>query len=88
MVDLKKFDTHKIQLKYPLLIIKGSKGFLSCAYVNSDICNNTDEACAIVVGVKSHEEMMLAKIIAVSKQAENLGVKVGMQGDKALALLA
>jgi len=44
-----------IQLQLPLLIIKGSKGFLACGYVNVETCNKTGEACAIVTGVKTHK---------------------------------
>ncbi len=86
-MDLEQFEMHQLDLKYPLLIIKGKKGFLSCAYINVDICNKTGEACAVVIGVKTHKEMLVADIIAVSEEAAKLGVEIGMKGEHALSLL-
>jgi len=42
--------------------------------------------CAIVTGVKTHDEMLSAEITAVSQEAAKLGVRVGMQGEEALAI--
>ncbi len=74
----------KIELARPLLIVKGSKGFLACAYISTDSCNKTEEACAIVSGVTTHEDMLDKEIKAVSVRAEALGIKVGMKGRDAL----
>jgi uncharacterized protein YunC (DUF1805 family) len=74
----------QIQLGLPLLVIKGSKGFLGCGYINVEACNRTGEACAIVSGVKTHDEMFSAEITAVSTEAAKLGVRVDMTGEEAL----
>ena len=79
-LNLKDFKSEKIDLKLPLLVIKGTKGFLACGYVNSETCNKTEEACAIVSGVKTFEDMLKAKIKVVSKEAQKLGVEAGMTG--------
>lgn len=84
--DLEQYETHHIPLKYPLLIVKGKKGFLSCAYVDNQICNKTDEAHAVVVGVKSVEDMLNAKLVRVSKPAIAMGVCEGMTGEQALII--
>lgn len=65
--------------------MKGSKGFLACGYINHVTCNKTEEACAIVSGVNDFDDMKKASIVAVSKAAEALGVKVGDTGESALA---
>ena len=83
-MNLDAYELHHVPLKYPLLIIKGNNGFLSCAYINTDICNNTKEAQAVVMGVKNHQDMLSAKVIEVSDSASKLGVKVGMSGKQAL----
>jgi uncharacterized protein YunC (DUF1805 family) len=75
-----------IQLELPLLIIKGSKGFLGCGYIDVETCNKTDDACAIVTGVKTHDDMLNAEIKAVSTEAANLGVRAGMKGKEALEI--
>jgi len=77
----------KINLQLPLLIIKGSKGFLACAYVDVEICNKTGESCAIVSGVNSHDDMLGATVKHVSNAALELGVKEGMSGKEAVELL-
>ena len=80
------FTKEQIQLGLPLLIIKGSKGFLGCGYINVETCNKTGEACAIVTGVKTHEAMLSAEITAVSQAAEKLGVRIGMMGKEVLEI--
>ena len=74
-----------ISLEAPLLIVKGSLGFLGCGYINTDSC--IDEACAIVSGVNTHDDMLKASVKAVSKDATELGIKVGMTGAEAMELL-
>ncbi len=72
------------KLARPLLIIREREGFLACSYINVETCNKTDEACAIVSEVNNHDEMKMAKVIAVSKKAKKLGIKVGHTGELAL----
>jgi uncharacterized protein YunC (DUF1805 family) len=71
-------------LAKPLLIIKERNGILACAYINPETCNKTGEACAIVSGVNNHDDMKKAKVIAISKPAETLGIKIGDTGEAAL----
>ena len=78
-------ERSKISLEAPLLIVKGSLGFLGCGYINTDSC--IDEACAIVSGVNTHDDMLKASVKAVSKDATELGIKVGMTGAEAMDLL-
>ena len=80
-------ETLRFELKRPLLVMKGSKGFLACGYINPETCNKTEEACAIVSGVNDFEDMKKASIVAVAKAAEALGIKVGDTGESALATL-
>ncbi|MDA8978879.1 YunC family protein [bacterium] len=82
--DWSGLERSKISLEAPLLIVKGSLGFLGCGYINVDAC--TDEACAIVSGVNTHNDMLEATIKAVSKDATKLGIKVGMTGAEAIEL--
>ena len=83
--DWSGLERSKISLEAPLLIVKGSLGFLGCGYINVDAC--VDEACAIVSGVNTHNDMLKATIKAVSKDATKLGLKVGMTGAEAIELL-
>ncbi len=77
----------KIDLKLPLLIVKGAKGFLACGYISVETCAKTEEACAIVSGVKTQEDMLSKEVKGVSPNEERLGIKVGMIGQQALDVM-
>lgn len=83
-MDLQPFEKHYIGLKSPLLILKGRKGVLACGYLNIETFNKTGEAAAIVTGVRTHEDMVTSKLIAVSAAARSIGLEVGMTGEDAL----
>ena len=83
--DWSGLERSKISLEAPLLIVKGSLGFVGCGYINTDSC--IDEACAIVSGVNTHDDMLKASVKAVSKDATKLGIKIGMTGAEAMELL-
>jgi uncharacterized protein YunC (DUF1805 family) len=83
-MDLNSFEKHFIQLKSPLLLIKGAKGVLACGYLNIETFNKTGEIAAIVTGVRTHEDMLKSKIIAVSNAAREAGIEIGMTGEDAL----
>ena len=78
----------RFELKKPLLIVKENNGFLACGYINVETCNATEEACAIVKGVNSYEDMYKASVVAVSKRALDLGIQVGDTGEAALRKMA
>lgn len=86
-MDWNGLSKERIDLALPLLIIKGSKGLLACGYINAETCNKTNEACAIVSGVKTHDDMLAAEVKIVSKKAEELGIKVGMKGSEVVERL-
>ncbi|MEG3767247.1 YunC family protein [Alteromonas sp. 14N.309.X.WAT.G.H12] len=82
--DLKR---ERIELHLPLLTVQGSKGILACAYIDVETCDKTGEACAIVSGVKTHDDMLKRPVVRVSKAARQLGIEPGMSGKQALSLL-
>jgi uncharacterized protein YunC (DUF1805 family) len=78
-LELLKFDLAK-----PLLVMKAPNGILGCGYINVETCNKTGEACAIVTGVNSFDDMRKAKVVAVSNKAIELGIQLGDSGQEAL----
>lgn len=78
----------RFELKKPLLIVKTKHGFLACGYINVETCNVTEEACAIVKGVNSYDDMYKASVVAVSNKASELGIKIGDSGELALSKMA
>ena len=82
------FECSRIDgLARPLLVAKGSKGYAACAYVSTDAADKFGEACVIFSGVATHEAFLDATVAKASKAAKALGVKDGMPGRDALALI-
>ena len=74
----------RVDLKLPLILICGNKGILACGYLNVDTFDKTGEAGAIVSGVRTFDDMLTAKIVKVSKAAQEIGIQVGATGIEAL----
>lgn len=71
-----------------ILIIGAKKGFLACGYLKVEVANKVNDICAIVTGVKTPDDMLNAKVVAVSEAAAELGIKEGMTGKEALLLMS
>ncbi len=61
----------------PLLLIKGSKGFAMCGYLNPSIAEKLGDIAVIVSGVNTFEDMLNAKIKWTSPKAKELGIEEG-----------
>ncbi|MGM0444056.1 MAG: YunC family protein [Fibrobacterota bacterium] len=81
-------DQFRIDLAKPLLLLRGRRGILACAYLNVDTAEKTGEAMALVSGVATFEDMKKARITAVSTPAARLGVRIGMSGSEALRIFS
>jgi uncharacterized protein YunC (DUF1805 family) len=80
-------EKRRIDLKLPLLVIRGSRGLLACGYLNVETLNKTGEVGAIVTGVKDFDDMLTAKVANASAAAQQLGIKIGMTGAEAVELI-
>ncbi|ERP39391.1 DUF1805 domain-containing protein [Chitinivibrio alkaliphilus] len=87
MSNLRGFEKIRVDLALPLLMLRGRRGILACAYLNHHTAEVTGEAIALVRGVHSFEEMCSATVFACSTEAQKQGVFVGMTGAEALACL-
>ncbi len=81
----KKYAGYSIPTKNAsILVILAKRGMLACGYINLATADRLGDAAAIVTGVVSHSDMLSKKVVAVSKAAADMGVKVGMSGSIAL----
>ena len=88
-MDFASLEKYHIPLQSPLLLIKTKKGgILGCGYLSVETFNRTGEPGAIVRGVNTHDDMLKAKVVAVSDAARAAGVEVGMSGEDALKKLS
>ncbi len=85
-MNLDDFQKTCHQLKRPLLVVSGSKGCLSCGYLSLASFERNGDAAAIVRGVDTFDDMLIAEVQEVSSLARELGVEPGMTGQQALEL--
>ncbi|MBZ3935799.1 YunC family protein [Methanimicrococcus blatticola] len=85
-IDGKEFDAYSISLDpAPFLLIRAAgKSFLACGFLDINAADTLSSCAAKVKGVKTFDDMMAAEVVAVTKEAEKKGVKVGMTGKDAL----
>ncbi|MDB6025568.1 MAG: hypothetical protein JWM68_1791 [Verrucomicrobiales bacterium] len=89
VMNLDAVEKFHIPLQSPLLLIKTKKGgILACGYLSVETFNRTGEPGAIVRGVNTHDDMLKAKVVAVSEAARALGIDLGMTGEDALTKLS
>ena len=91
MIETKKIG-NSIGLKVELqnanfLMIVAKKGFIMCDYLNSDTAEKLNDAACVVTGVKTFDDVLNAKIVKLTTNARELGIKEGMLGKEALKLL-
>ena len=70
-----------------ILLVKAPHGFLGCGYFSLETAEKFGDAAVIVSGVRCVEEMLVAKVKAVSSMAAARGVTTEMNGREALLKL-
>ena len=70
-----------------ILLVKAPHGFLGCGYFSLETAEKVGDAAVIVSGVRNVEEMLAAKVKAVSSVAAARGVTAEMNGREALLKL-
>ena len=85
-MELDEFETTTHQLQRPLLVVSGKRGVLACGYLSLEALEKNGDAAAIVRGVSTHSDMLVASVQDVTRQARQLGVVPGMSGKEALEL--
>jgi uncharacterized protein YunC (DUF1805 family) len=84
-IDDKNAVGVKVNLKgAPLLLIIAPKGYVMCGYLNVETAEKFGQAAAAVVGVKSFDDILSAKVVGLTTKARELGIKEGMAGRDAL----
>lgn len=71
----------------PLLVLKGSKGFVMCGYLNIEASEKLGDAAVRVTGVRDLETMLESKAANVSGKAKALGVKEGQKVSEFIHML-
>lgn len=78
----------KIDLfKANLVLIKASKGYIMCGYLNMETADKLNDAACLVSGVSTIDEVLNTNIKEASREAKKLGIDKGMPVRKALEKL-
>ena len=71
-----------------LILLKGSKGYVMCGYLNLKAAGKFRDAAIKVTGVTSIEEALQTRVHSCTPQARKLGVSKGMPIKEAVKLIA
>ena len=69
------------------IMIKAIHGFAVCAHFNPKAMEKHGIAAVMFTGVKSIEQALNAKVIDLTRQAKDLGIKKGMSVREALEMM-
>ena len=70
-----------------ILLIQGTRANLGCGYFSMAPADFLGDRFAVVTGVKSFDDMLNAKVVALSSAAIAAGGEPGMTGREVLLLL-
>jgi uncharacterized protein YunC (DUF1805 family) len=71
----------------PILLVKATRGFVMCGYLNMEAAEKLGDVAARVSGVSTFEDVLNAKVQQATTKAKGLGVREGMTGREALLKL-
>ncbi|MEM0380609.1 MAG: DUF1805 domain-containing protein [Desulfurococcaceae archaeon] len=63
----------------PLVLIRGSRGFVMCGYLDIDTAEKLGAIAVKVRGVKNVEEMLEKEICEVTSKARDIGFNTGVK---------
>jgi len=71
-----------------LIILRGSKGYVMCGYLNLKVAQKFKDAAIKIVGVSSIKDALSSKVFALTSQARKLGIRKGQSLKEALKIIA
>ena len=77
----------KLQEK-TLVVLRGSKGYVMCGYLNLEAADKFNDVAVIVTGVSSIEDVLNATVHSCSQAASSLGITQGQPIKDILSLIA
>lgn len=74
--------------KSQLLMITSPKGYIMCGYLNINTAQKRGDVACIVTGVKTLEDVLNSNIVALTSNAQQLGIEMGMSVKNVLEKLS
>lgn len=77
-VGSKTFQYIKVEMKKaPLLLLKGSVGYVMCGYLNMEVAEKLGDIAVRVTGVNDLDSLIAATVNDLTSGAAALGIKKG-----------
>lgn len=73
--------------KAMLVLVTAPKGYLMCGYLDIATAEKMGDCAAIIRGVRSVDELLAGKVVAMTPEATKAGITAGMTGRQALEKL-
>lgn len=71
-----------------LLMVTSHKGYIMCGYLNINTAQKRGDVACIVTGVKTVEDILNSKVVAVTSNAQKLGIEMNMPVKQVLEKLS
>lgn len=71
-----------------LILLRGSKGYVMCGYLNLKVAEKFGDVAIKIVGVSSIADALKAKVHSCTSSAKKLGIRKGQPVKEVLKLLA
>jgi uncharacterized protein YunC (DUF1805 family) len=90
----KRFETRIVEatliplLGKNLIILRGSKGYVMCGYVNLAVAEKFKDVAVKIVGVKTIKDALNAKVHSCTSPARKLGIRKGLPIKEVLKIIA
>jgi len=68
----------------PLLVIRATRGFVMCGYLDISMAERLDDVAVKVKGVRNFEDVLASGVVEATQAAIDLGIEVGMPARQAL----
>ncbi len=72
----------------PLVLIKGSKGFIMCGYLNMEAAERLGAVAAMVSGVKNFDDILNAQIKSATTKGKQMGLEPGKKVCDVIGVIA
>lgn len=71
-----------------LILLRGSKGYVMCGYLNLKVAEKFNDAAVKIVGVKTIKDALEAKVHSCTSVARKLGISKNQPIKEALRIIA
>ena len=96
MLESKKIKVGKLSvqavsmklLDKSLIVIRGSKGYIMCGYLNLSVANKFGEVAIKITGVSSISDALKSKVCSASYRAKKLGIRKNQEIKNVLKIIA